>query len=91
MRGWLTGVPVESFVSRESWGDDHRRADAMRIWCEEHGVDMLALTLQYCLREERIHGNPIGSLNKSQLDANIEAVTTRVSDETLAMFSAAGL
>ena len=34
---------------------------------------MLDLSLQFCLREARIHGNPIGSLNIEQLEANVAA------------------
>ena len=91
MRGWLTGTPVENFIPREKWGEDHHRAEAMRAWCEERDINLLALALQFCLREDRVHGNPIGSLNKAQLDANIEATLTTIDDQTLTEFSEAGL
>ena len=91
MRGWLTGVPVERFIPRDKWGEDQHRAEAMRLWCNEQGIDMLDLTLQFCLREERIHGNPIGSLNIEQLEKNVAAAMAVVSDETIAAFVAAGL
>ncbi len=90
-RGWLTGKPVESFVPREKWGEDHHRAEAMRSWCEEHDVSLLALALQFCLRDERVHGNPIGSLNREQLGANIQATLTQIDDKTLNAFLEAGL
>jgi D-threo-aldose 1-dehydrogenase len=83
MRGWLTGVPVESFVPRQKWSEDHERAERMRLWCEEHEVDMLRLTLHFCLRQERIHGNPIGSLNIEQLEKNVTAVRQPISDEII--------
>ena len=38
--------------------------------------DLLTLAIQFCLREERIHGNPIGSLNVAQLEANVRAACT---------------
>lgn len=91
MRGWLTGTPVESFVPREKWGEDQQRAEAMRLWCEGQGIEMLELTLQFCLREERIHGNPVGSLNIEQLEKNVAAAAASVADETIAAFKAAGL
>ena len=91
MRGWLTGVPVESFVPREKWGEDQVRAEAMRLWGAEQGVEMLELTLQFCLREERIHGNPVGSLNIEQLEKNVAAAMATISDETIAAFQAAKL
>ena len=91
MRGWLTGVPVEHFIPRDKWGEDQQRAEAMRLWCSEQGIDMLELTLQFCLREERIHGNPIGSLNIEQLERNVAAAMAAVTDETIAAFRAAAL
>jgi aryl-alcohol dehydrogenase-like predicted oxidoreductase len=91
MRGWLTGVPVERFVPRDKWGDDQRRAEAMRLWCAERDVELLDLALQFCLREERIHGHPIGSLNVEQLERNVQAACAQISDETMADFCAAQL
>jgi aryl-alcohol dehydrogenase-like predicted oxidoreductase len=58
----------------------------MRLWCQERGVPMLALALQFCLREERIHGNPIGSLNVEQLEANVAAASAEVADEVIVAF-----
>jgi D-threo-aldose 1-dehydrogenase len=91
MRGWLTGTPVESFVPRENWGEDQERAEAMRLWCVEQGIEMLELTLQFCLREERIHGNPCGSLNVEQLEKNVAAAMASVADATIENFKATGL
>ena len=89
LRGWLTGTPLEDIAAREKWNDDQRRAEGMRLWCLERGVSMLALALQFCLREKRIHGNPIGSLNAEQLEANVAAAAAAVSDEVIAGFWAA--
>ena len=75
----------------DKWGDDQERAEAMRLWSEEQGVEMLELTLQFCLREERIHGNPIGSLNIEQLEKNVAAAMATVADDMIAAFKAAGL
>lgn len=91
MRGYLTGTPVEKFVPREKWGKDHERAEAMRNWCEARGVPLLRLALHFCLREERIHGNPIGSLNIEQLEKNVAAVLEPLPPEVFAEFAAAGL
>lgn len=91
MRGWLTGAPVESFVPREKWNEDQIRADRMRTWCMDRDIDMLALTLQFCLREQRIHGNPIGNLNVEQLKKNIAAARTTISDEVIDAFFEAGM
>ena len=91
MRGWLTGAPVESFIPREKWHEDQIRADRMRTWCMERDMNLLDLTLQFCLREARIHGHPIGSLNIEQLKKNISATHATLSDEVFEAFFEAGL
>ena len=45
-------------------------------WAREQDIDLLTLAIQFCLRETRIHGNPIGSLNIAQLEANVRAAST---------------
>ena len=87
----LTGVPVENFVPRDRWKEDHERAENMRLWCKEHGHNLLELTLQFTIRETRIHGNPLGSLNKEQLEANVCAACATVSDDVFESFFAANL
>ena len=92
-RGILTGVDVDAAAARGHWRntDDLPRARAMRQWCIEHGVNMLALALQFCLREPRIHGNPLGSQNVAELEANVAAVTTPLPDEVFEEFARANL
>ena len=91
MRGWLTGVAVERFVPRDRWEEDHQRAEAMRLWCEDYGVELLDLALQFCLREERIHGHPIGSLDIAQLERNVQAASTSIPDDVLTHFRSAAI
>ena len=91
MRGWLTGTPVESFIPRAQWGEDQQRAEAMRLWAVERNAELLPLTLRFCLREERIHGNPIGSLNIAQLENNVAAVLNAPNEVLLDELVAAGL
>jgi D-threo-aldose 1-dehydrogenase len=91
LRGWLTGTPLEKFAPQDKWNQDQQRAAALRLWCQERGVDLLELAIQFCLREERIHGNPIGSLNAEQLERNVEAARTPVPDEVFAALREAGL
>ena len=91
MRGWLTGAPLESFVAREQWTQDHERAEKMRLWCEERGVSLLQVALQFCLREHRIHGHPIGSLNVEQLEQNVSAAITPIDNSILDEIQQVGL
>ncbi len=91
-RGLLTGTPVERLVSRDKWtpGSEPERAERMRLWCVERGIGLLRLALQFCLREGRIHGNPIGNLNIEQLEMNISAVLTPLPERVFEDFRAAG-
>ena len=63
----------------------------MRLWCEERGLSLLQLALQFCLREPRIHGNPLGSLNVEQLEMNVTAVEKPLPEGALEAFKSAGL
>src|SRR5262245_26800796 len=74
-RGILTGVDVDVAAARGRWrsDDDLPRARAMRQWCLERGISLLHLALQFCLREERIQGHPLGSQNVAELEANVRA------------------
>ena len=63
LRGLLTGADIDE--ARRIWH-----------WCQGEKVDLLQLALQFSLRETRIHGNPIGSLNAEQLESNIRAAAT---------------
>lgn len=93
VRGILTGAEVEAAAARGRWTnrDDIERAKLMRQWCLDRGVNMLALTLQFCLAEERIHGNPLGSQNIVELEANAAAVTAALPAGILEEFRAAAL
>jgi len=53
----------------------------MREWCIKEGISLLAIALQFCLHEERIHGNPLGSLNIEQLEMNALAVSEPLPDD----------
>ncbi|MCZ6677445.1 MAG: aldo/keto reductase [Candidatus Poribacteria bacterium] len=83
LRGMLTGVDIDAEVAKGRWKNHPDVEPAREIWkwCQAEGIDLLQLALQFCLREERIHGNNIGSLNIEQLEANVRAASTSLSDE----------
>ena len=90
LRGLLTGIDLDTAAAQERWKDssDLEPARARWRWCREQGIDMLQLAIQFCLREERIHGNNIGSLNLEQLEANVRAASTPLPDEVWAEYDA---
>ena len=89
LRGMLTGVDLEKTVSNTGrWKNDPDLEPSIKIWrwCDNEGVDILQLALQFCLREDRVHGNNIGSLNKQQLLDNVTAASTPLSAGVLERF-----
>ena len=84
LRGLLTGGdPAETArLGNYRNEEDIAAARARWQWCRDHGIDLLQLALQFCLREARIHGNPIGSLNAAQLEQNIRAAATPLDEST---------
>lgn len=69
----------------------YERQVGWAIWCEDKGVSLLTLALQFCLRDARIHGNPLASLNIEQLEMNVAAVMDPLADTVLDDLRAAGL
>ena len=88
LHGWLTGIDLSD---RDQNNQDIARATRMRQWCMDEGVSLLAIALQFCLHEERIHGNPIGNLNIEQLEMNARAVTEPLPPDIFERFAAQGL
>ena len=91
LRGLLTGGdPAETArLGNYRNEEDIAAARARWQWCRDRGVDLLQLALQFCLREPRIHGNPIGSLNAAQLEQNIRAAATPLDESTWAAYEEA--
>ena len=77
LRGLLTGVDIDEARKRGRFKNEEDAEAARKLWhwCQREEVSLLQLAIQFCLGEDRIHGNPIGSLNAEQLEANIEAAS----------------
>jgi aryl-alcohol dehydrogenase-like predicted oxidoreductase len=90
LRGLLTGIDIEEARTKGRYKNDQdaEAAKTIRQWCLDEKINLLQLALQFCLREERIHANPLGNLNAEQLEANIWAASTPLPDEVWARFTA---
>ena len=88
MQGLLTGVDIAAAQEAGRWRNhrDAPRALEIQRWCQKEAIDLLTLAIQFCLREGRIHGNPIGSLNVAQLEANVRAAATPLPEEVWRRF-----
>lgn len=84
VRGILTGREVEEAAKEGHWNlqsPDIAKAKAIRNWCLKQNINMLALALQFCLREERIHGNPLGSRSIEQLEKSAAAISEKLPED----------
>lgn len=84
LRGLLTGadIPEASVKGKRNLNDMDRITAQSRLeWCNRHNIDLLQLAIQFCLREKRIHANPIGSLNANQLNHNVKAAMTTIDED----------
>jgi len=88
LRGLLTGADIDEVDTQRRFrgNDDAEAARAYWNWCREEQIDLLQLAIQFGLRGKRIHGNPIGSLNVEQLEANIRAASTPLDENVWARF-----
>lgn len=90
LRGLLTGINIDEAREKGRYKNDADVDAARRVWqwCQQEEVNLLQLAVQFCLREERIHANPIGSLNVEQLEANVWAASTPVNENVWGRFHA---
>ncbi len=67
---------------REQMLDEARRARALWEWCQARGLSLLALNLQYSLREPRIASTLIGFSRPSRVEEDVAACFVPIPDET---------
>jgi aryl-alcohol dehydrogenase-like predicted oxidoreductase len=70
-RGWARGRPDETV----------QRAHAVWQWAQARGIGMLALNLQYCMREPRVASTLIGFSRPSRVDEDVAACLEPIGDE----------
>ncbi len=83
MRGLLTGVEVGRAAERGHvgrWDDQIEQAREMLAWCRHRGLHLLALALQFCLREQRIAAHPIAPQTIDEMDMNVWAINQKLPD-----------
>lgn len=70
-------LPLPRFATKARM----RRAAALWDWAQARGVSLLAVNLQFCLREERIASTLVGACDPAQLEADLAATTAELPED----------
>lgn len=86
-QGLLAGVdPVEAnrrrLATQQSGvrAGDLERASRLWRWAQEHGVNLRALAVQFCLREPRLATTLVGPRTPAEVEEDVEAATAPLPD-----------
>jgi len=81
----LDKLPELSRVYRPS-PKDVAHAKDMWDWAQQRGISLLALNLQYCMREERIASTVLGAAAPDEIESDVTAACTPIDEQTRAEF-----
>ena len=89
LNGLLGGDDPLAFIrTREAEGrrpqfsdEEIQRAHALWTFAQAHGIDLVALNLQFCRRESRIAATLVGASCPEQIEADVTALTTPIPPE----------
>ena len=76
--GLLGGRDPREFKARP----ETTRAFQLWQWAQARGVNLLALNLQYCLRDARIASTLVGAANPEQVEADVAAAFEPIPEKT---------
>ncbi len=62
--------------------DEVRRARAMWEWAGERGLGLLALNLQYCMRNPLIASTVMGASSPAEIESDINALAVSIGEDT---------
>lgn len=91
MRGLLTGDDVNRAAERgnaSSWSEHIPRANDILAWCRHRGIHLLALALQFALREPRIAAHPIAPQTMDEMNMNVWAINQKLPEGIFEEFEA---
>ncbi len=79
--GLLAGIDLEEAARRRAPNDaDLARARQLYAWCEERGVEIGAIAVQYSLREPRIGATLVGPRTATEVEDNVRHATAEIPD-----------
>jgi aryl-alcohol dehydrogenase-like predicted oxidoreductase len=77
--GMLSGQDPREVAATIGWANadpDVAAAERLRDWCQANGVSMLAVVLQFCLRQPLIDCTLTGAKSPAELRQNLDALST---------------
>ncbi len=81
--GLLTGPEPRTFAAGRA-EDQHHLSRAQRAWewARDHGIDMVALSLQFCMRHPAVATVLVGAASPEEIRRDVEAVRQPLSEDT---------
>jgi aryl-alcohol dehydrogenase-like predicted oxidoreductase len=68
-------------AARNADPSEIQRARALWEWAQARGVNLLALNLQFCMREPRITSTLVGVANPEQIEEDVAAISETIPEE----------
>lgn len=76
LKGWQRRMRYAGY--RRRMEAMFKQAQALWGWSQVSGIDLLALNLQYCLRDPRVTANLMGASTPEQIEADVNAFQTEI-------------
>jgi aryl-alcohol dehydrogenase-like predicted oxidoreductase len=67
-------------AAHPEWQDRVEKAYELWTWCKAWGVDLLALNLQFCVRDPRVDATLVGASTPGQIERDVQALSTEIPD-----------
>lgn len=81
--GLLNGIDPLETAARHNWPADRpevQRARALWEFAGERGFSLIALNLQFCMRQKRIASTLLGASGPSEIEADLQAASEPIPD-----------
>jgi aryl-alcohol dehydrogenase-like predicted oxidoreductase len=85
--GLLSGMDPDRYLREVlQWVDDLQLRDVgparrLWLWAREHGIPLVALALQFSMRNQRVGSTIVGAKTAAEVRQDIEAATMNIPDE----------
>lgn len=85
--GLLAGVDLDAYEAARGSGPDLERARQIYAWCQDRGIEVGTLAVQFSMRDQRIGATLVGPRTVAEVEANLRHATTTLADSIWEEFS----